>query len=638
MCGIAGLVSRSGGGGRATVAAMTRRLAHRGPDGGGEFLWCSDAPEVDVGGFCRPVDVALGHTRLAIIDLSDRAAQPMSSPDGRFHLVFNGEIYNYLEIRRELQRAGWVFRSGSDTEVLLAALVMWGPNAFVRLRGMFALALLDTQTRKLLLARDAFGIKPLYYAMWSDGFAFASEVPALLEVREVSRRAAPRAVHDYLRYGAVDQADQTMFEDIRRFPAGCFAEVSLAGLTLSTPKQYWAPRREIVPRTFDEAADRLRELFFESVRFHLRSDVPVGTALSGGLDSSAIVAAVRAVDPDLDLYAVSYRPSVAMLDEGPWIELAGASVDARRIDVSGAPNGLVADLDAVIALQGEPFVSTSIYAQYQVFRAANEAGIKVMLDGQGADELLGGYRAHLGARCASLLRERRWAAAVGFVVGSGRGAPDRHLRLRTVGRGILGAWGGARTTALLSRVERSGDAMLRDSWFANHGVDMAIAERPGGPGRLTDTLQRDLTRTSLPALLRYEDRNSMAWSVESRVPFLTTDLVDFVFSLPEAFLVSDVGISKAVLRAAMRGLVPDPIVERRDKIGFATPEAEWLRVLRPWTDEVFEGARDSDMPLDVAAVRRYTDAVIDRPNADMSRVWRWINLIRWSEVFEVDYR
>jgi asparagine synthase (glutamine-hydrolysing) len=507
---------------------------------------------------------------------------------------------------------------------------------------MFAFAILDVKNRKLFLARDFFGIKPLYYVQSSGSFAFASEIKALLQLPGVSRKCNPQRLYEYLAWGRTDHGSETLLAGIHQLPSAHYLEIALDQPGSGQPVRYWQVNLEkpldVSPR---EAAPQVRELFLQNVRLHLRSDVPVGAALSGGIDSSAIVGAMRHIAPRAEIHAISYVANDPHLSEEPWIDLAGNSAGAVVHKVHAAPEELVADLDFLISQQDEPFGSTSIYAQLRVFKRAHEAGVKVMLDGQGADEMLAGYRPFLAARFASLLRQGKWAEASRFLVRSSRQqatggmprvllqaahllCPDRFrsLGMRVFGKSPLPHW-------------------LNGRWFLEQGVKIGSPHsRDRAPSKqlLRDQLHESLFESSLPMLLRYEDRNSMAYSIESRVPFLTPALVEFVLNLPESCLIAPDGTSKNVFRQAMRGLVPDAILDRRDKIGFATPEENWLATLRPWVDKTLSSEAAQQIPaLDLAAMRKEWQAVLEKRKPFDFRIWRWVNLIRWSERFQVTF-
>jgi asparagine synthase (glutamine-hydrolysing) len=631
MCGIAGIIGPPA----ADLDALLDALAHRGPDDRG---WLSLRGGVStVGrGSVQAGDVVLLHRRLSILDLSPAGAQPMATPDGNFALVFNGEIYNHVELREELQREGVAFRSRCDTEVLLHLLVRWGPAGLRRAVGMFALALLDVRRRCILLARDFFGIKPLYYTHGGGAFAFASEIKALLRLPFVRRETDAQRLYEYLRFGSTDHGEATLLAGVRQVPAGHYLEVALDRPQATEPVRYWSlDLDDRLDLSFDEAAVRLRELFLDSVRLHLRSDVPVGAALSGGIDSSAIVAAMRAVAPRAEIHAFSFVADDPALSEERWIDLAGSRAGAVIHKVRAAPEELLDDLDALVRVQDEPFGSTSIYAQYRVFREARRAGVPVMLDGQGADEMLAGYRPYLAARLASLLRQGRPVAALRFLRKAGAQSGTGGARRLLLQAGSLLCPPACKALAHRLLGEGLMPAWLDGAWFRARGV-AAPPARADSPEVLREQLVRTLTTTSLPMLLRYEDRNSMAWSVESRVPFLTPELVRFVLRLPEDYLVAPDGTSKNVFRRAMRGLVPDEVLDRRDKIGFATPEQRWLTVLRPWVEATLNGERARAISaLRPAALRCEWDAVLAGRKPFDFRVWRWLNLIRWVERFDV---
>jgi asparagine synthase (glutamine-hydrolysing) len=355
----------------------------------------------------------------------------------------------------------------------------------------------------------------------------------------------------------------------------------------------------------------------------------VGAALSGGIDSSALVAAMRHLEPGMELHTFSYVADDPRVSEGHWAEMAGSAARARMHTVTLGADDLVGDLDRLIQAQDEPFGSTSIYAQYRVFGAARQAGIKVMLDGQGADEILGGYPMYTSARLASLVRQGKLREARAFLRAAGR-LPGRERVWYQAGQFFIPA-------ALQGPFRRMvGESLapgwMNGSWFTERGVRMQPLRGPGGREILRAQLRDTVTTTSLPALLRYEDRNSMAHSVESRVPFLTPEFVQLVMSLPEEYLIAPDGTTKAVLRRALRGLVPDAILDRSDKVGFATPERGLLTGLSPWVEQVL----GSETAAAIPALRRdvmlseWREVRDGRRRFDF-RVWRWLNLIRWAE-------
>ncbi len=621
MCGIAGILGQA-----ANERAPLLTLAHRGPDDSG---WVAHSKHAATNAFHS----VLLHRRLSILDLSDAGHQPMATADGLCTIVFNGEIYNYRELRDELKSLGRDFHTESDTEVLLQAYVEWGAACLRKLIGMFAFAIKDERRRVLFLARDFFGIKPLYYVRLNERFAFASEIKALLDWLPIKRTVEPQRLYEYLRFGRTDHGDRTMWSAIKQVPAAHYLEVPLDQPSAGEPVRYWdVPTDGPMDISFDDAAERVRELFLQNIRLHLRSDVPVGAALSGGIDSSAIVAAMRVVAPRMDIHAFSYIADDPAVCEERWVDLAVERAGAQVHKVRANPDDLIADLDRLIYTQDEPFGSTSIYAQYRVFRLAAEHGIKVMLDGQGADELLAGYRQYVPARLASLVQQGRFVAAHQFAAKAARLPGMRgRMRLWLQAARLLMPGVGARMIDRWLMPD-----WLNARWFADRGVRFPSIQGARSRHRMLDELKQTVVATSLPMLLRYEDRNSMAASIESRVPFLTPEFAEFVLRLPEEHILSSDGTSKCVFRHAMRGIVPDAILDRRDKIGFATPENDWLKTLRPWVDAVLTSERARAIAaLDMNAVHRDWQAVMaGRARFDF-RVWRWVNLIRWAERFDV---
>ena len=630
MCGILGQFSSVHGDRKTTcrdrALAAQRLLTHRGPDDRG----LEDI--VLEGG-----TLTLGHTRLSIIDLSTGGHQPMRSRDGRHVLVFNGEIYNYRELRQELRALGHSFSTESDTEVLLAAWIEWGQDGLRRLTGMFAFAVIDRAAQCLTLVRDPFGIKPLYFHLDEDLVCFASEVPALCALLPHPPAPNLTTAYAYLSFGTYDNGERTFFEGVQQLPPAHCLTIDLRLPGKSKVVRWWWPRIEERPTMpLKDAALRLRGLFIDSVRLHLRSDVPVGAALSGGIDSSAIVCAMRLAEPDMPLHTFTFIDPGSPVDEERWADLVNTHVGAIVHKVQVNPNELARDLDAMIRAQGEPFGSTGIYAQYRVYQAARDAGIVVTLDGQGADELLAGYDGFPSGAMASLLERRRLGAALALLRGwsnwPGRTLPGA---LRALASGARTAWL-PKAGQHIGMAGRSRPTWLHSGRSRDLGVDLPPERSPfssdGRHRRLVEQLRAALTGNGLAALLRHGDRNSMRWSIESRVPFLTTDIAELCLSLPEEYLLSRNGETKCVFRAAMRGIVPDAVLERRDKIGFRTPEDAWLRaqgaLLTQWTE-----AADHVPILDPMACRSVIASAMAGASPFTPRLWRLINYCRWVQLY-----
>jgi asparagine synthase (glutamine-hydrolysing) len=661
MCGIAGiLLFNESSDLLKSIFSMIEAMKHRGPDDEGylffhpegkrfsqyggastpDTVYASDVaytPRVPFSGEEQvQANLALGHRRLSILDLSPAGHQPMCIDDGRYWIVHNGEIYNHVELRRELSKNGANFSSTSDTEVLLQAYAHWGQRCLTKLVGMFAFAILDLKKRNLFLARDPFGIKPLYYLSSENFFVFASEIKAILEFPVVNRQVNPRRLYEYLHFGLTDNGQETLLADIKHFPSGHWIEISLDRPSQYTPSRYYdIDLTQTLDISFEEAASIVREQFIHNIRLHLRSDVPIGTALSGGIDSSAIVMAARQLEPDQELNCFSYVTDDPVLNEENWVDIVGTAANAVIHKTRPTPDELVADLDQLIQIQDEPFGSTSIYAQYRVMRLARENGIKVMLDGQGGDEILAGYTPYLASRMASLLKQGRIAEAGHFW--------NRVRRLPgTTGKDLLYRTGDVFLPKSLKGLARQIvgkyhlPSWVDTSWFKTRGIDALFIKQSKGRNLLRTHLYQTLLEANLPFLLRYEDRNSMAYSVESRVPFLTPEFVQFFFTLPENYLISADGNTKSVFRQAMKGIVPDEVLARKDKIAFATPEQSWLLYLNPWIQTVLDSEAARDIPfLNIASMRESWQEVVQRGRTFSFTVWRWLNFIRWVDFWNV---
>ncbi|MEZ5909251.1 MAG: asparagine synthase (glutamine-hydrolyzing) [Hyphomicrobiaceae bacterium] len=639
MCGIGGLLDLAPIDGLAAkLNALSSLQSHRGPDDLGFLTW-RDGEAAHVGrdaARMAPGRLALVHRRLSILDLSPLGAQPMLSASGRQAIVFNGEIYNYRELKAELEAVGHRFVSTSDTEVLLAILGRDGIAGLKRLVGMYAFAYADFDSRTLVLARDPFGIKPLHYVCREGRLAFASTITPLLAIGAARQLADRAALFSFLRHGVTNAAGVTVFADVREVEPGSVLEVPLdaPGAPRTRPHAQptlTGPARKI---SAGEAADELRAILVRNVELHLRADVPCAAALSGGVDSSGIVTLMRRQLGDaapLDVF--TYVADAAHLSERRYAGIVAEAAGARVHEVHLDPDRLAGEIDDLIRHQEQPFTTTSMWAQAHVYRAAHDAGFKIVLDGQGADEVLAGYAAFRPARLEGLLRRGRLleagallrqlpsASAVALVQAAGGLLPGsaRSLARRLIGRPVVPDWLDAR-------------------WFGPAAGELAPATSAAtAPSPLQAALRTAVVGSSLPMLLRYADRNAMAVSVENRVPFLTGELVSFAFGLPDEILIDRQGTLKRVLRDALRGLVPDAVLDRRDKIGFETPEAQWFARHESVRRIASEAAALPLPPCFTAAIREEIGALGRGTRPYAPYLWRAINVIRWSALFDVAF-
>ena len=570
----------------------------------------------------------------------------MASANGRFWIVYNGEVYNHGEIRAELEGLGRQFESHCDTEVLLAGYAEWGTAVLDRLIGMRAFAIYDSTQNKLILCRDRFGIKPLYYRAGSDGsLAFGSEIKQFTTMPDWRAAMNGQRVYDFLVHGISDHSDDTMFAGVRQIPPGHLAVIDcaapLAGMQAGRiPTSRWYQLR---PRpfdgSFDEACTAFRERFLDSIRLHMRSDVRIGSCLSGGLDSSSIVCSASGLlgemEPGARMLTFSACAENPRYDERKWIEVVTRATGAQPHYVYPDARRLFEDARAILWHQDEPYGSTSIYAQWKVFRLAAEHRIKVMLDGQGADEQLAGYHSFFGPHLASLLKRRRLpelfreAVAMRELHGYGLAMLLKYLAASMLPESQI---------ALLRSI--GGYGSNTPAWLdlSLLGATPRNPHLVGGsrPSSVEELSAAQLTGSNLQMLLHWEDRNSMASSIESRVPFLDHRLVEFVLGLPTEHKLRH-GVTKRVLRGAMKDLVPQPICNRMDKLGFVTPEEIWLRQEQPAqfraaTERAIEA---SGGLLRGDATRRLLGDVISGERRFTFTPWRIICFGEWISLFGV---
>lgn len=607
MCAIAGFVGFHD---PLDTSLLAQRLltsvAHRGPDAEGTFL--------DHG-------LWLGHRRLSIVDLTDAGAQPMKSDNGDLVITYNGEIYNHVELRAELELRGHRFRSHSDTEVILAAYAEWGGRCVERFNGMWAFAIWNRRMRQLFCSRDRFGVKPFYFSHTTRRFIFGSEIRQLLPFLPAVR-ARRDLVQDFILTGASDHTNGTFFSGIYKLPAAhnLILDVQTGKVTIS--RHYRLERRsEFTGMGAAAAVSAFHGLFDDAIRLRLRSDVPVGTCLSGGLDSSAVAAmaaplyqaqagqsftAITAVSQQSDNNEEHYACQVVQMMKLDWLRV--------RPDF----DSFKASLDAVVRAQEEPFGSTSISMQYAVMQQARAAGIPVLLDGQGGDETLMGYPKYVAAYLGARWRSDGLTGFMAALLAAGRNNTSW-----TPGRILMYLLGG-RSAAARFRFYRWQHRYLR------FGIPLPEHLRAFA-GACSDDfeLQRlEIERTNLPVLLRYEDKNSMAHSVETRLPFLDFRLVEMALSLPGAFKIKD-GWSKWLLRESMTGRLPTEIIWRRNKLGFEAPERMWQGELG---NQMRRAVLGSPLLLSLARSSRLGSMYA---GLTLRAQWRLYSLARWEDTFSV---
>lgn len=621
MCGIAGilLTNQHPGADKAAglfqhLKKMTDTLAHRGPDG--EGFWANDK-----------TNVLLGHRRLAVIDLTDNAIQPMPYRQ-RYRIVHNGEIYNYTEIRSFLLQKGYEFRSTSDTEVIVAAYDFWKENCVLHFDGMFAFAIWDEQEQQLFAARDRFGEKPFFYYQDDEYFLFASEMKALWAAG-VEKLVDEKMMLNFIALGHVQNPldkEQTFFTNIYSLPPAHFLKVSNANASVKT-HPYWKLNKELkIEISASEATEKFMDIFSSSIKRRLRSDVDTGALLSGGLDSSSIVTVMQQMQAGKT--GNNYRlPTFSAVfpgfekDETTYIDQVAVGDNFINYKTTPDAEGLIAGFEQLCYHQEEPFQSSGIYAQFKVFELAKQKQIKVLLDGQGADEILAGYPRYLHWYLQEVLSRHKL------------GATEKEKKLlhrnnyvfRWSVKNILAAFLPAHAAIQLEKSEYRRiithpdihpDFIKSLSGQEWEGIHKPIVTK------LNDILHFNCMEMGLEELLRFADRNSMAHGREVRLPFLNHELVEFVFSLPSQLKVHN-GYTKWLLRNAMNKQLPDSIVWRTEKTGFETPQQKWM--LEPPMQDYIQEARRKLVNARMLSARILDKKIEAKPAyAENNYDWRYL--------------
>ncbi|HVH66967.1 MAG TPA: asparagine synthase (glutamine-hydrolyzing) [Gemmatimonadales bacterium] len=565
MCGLVVMLGIDGRPAEEVVLTrMARSIAHRGPDDSGLYV---------------DQQVGFGFRRLSILDLSPSGHQPMRSDDGQFVIVFNGEIYNYIELRDELRAAGYTFRSTSDTEVLLAAYRHWGPDCLARLNGMWAFVIHDRRRGVLFGARDRFGVKPLFFHQGKDYWLLASEVKAILASGLYVRETNWQVSADFLVHGKLDETPATFFAQIEQVPPGCAFELRLDGEWRQW--SYWSLSELDVEPGRGDVEERVAELLEDAVRIRLRSDVPVGVCLSGGLDSTAIICAMarnRQGDAAPLLAFCYHEPE---FDERAFIADTLSQTGALLHRISLTPHAMWDSLLEVVRFQDEPIISGAPIAGFHLMKLAASNGVKVVLNGQGSDEVWAGYPSYFDDYWYTLLRTmqvaRAWHEVREYAAWHRTGAG--RLFLRSVGRVLHHQLRRIPPYRRLTQ-RRNGSGPQQLSWFTPSLLECAGDGRgPCDDGYqepdLNTVLRYSVERARLPHYLRLEDRNSMAHGVEARLPFMDYRLVSLAFQV-SADRKMQGRWNKALLRRSLRGRIPDSVRTRVEKMGFPTSLHTWM--------------------------------------------------------------
>jgi len=638
MCGIAGIFSKHPIP-PAIIKEMTDALKRRGPDDEGYIAVDTFNGDLEVlsgkymDDFNKKANLYMGHRRLAVIDLSPLAHQPMKTEDETLWVVYNGEIYNYIELREELKKKGYRFFSNSDTEVLLKSYEEWGEKCVEKLNGMWAFVIYDRRKKILFGSRDRTGVKPLYYYIEPGLFIFSSEIKPLLRTRMVQSGINSKAVFYYLLFGYEDP-EEGFFKNIYELPPAHSFVYDLSRFELKKFR-YWSPEINTELERFDENrfkryVEETRRFLLEAISIRLRSDVPIGTCLSGGLDSSTVVCFVHEINRIKKIEKIGDRQKVFTavfegkdIDESRWAEKVVERTGAEWHRVSPASQELVSDLEELVRAQEMPFTSTSIYAQFRVMKLAKENGIKVLLDGQGGDEIFAGYPHFY----ISFFLERIKSLSIFSFMKEFLKISNSPVNNEYIIKGILKSFGWKTVPEFLRAKVR--EIIKLETKCLNRDFLESYRKELGEYEEFLisslNSFSSKLLEKSLRTLLRYEDRNSMWFSIEARTPFSDDkNLIELQMRIPSVYKIHN-GWSKFLLRNAVKGIVPDEIVWRKDKKGFVTPEKDWILERWDYFENVVFSEREFIQPQKVL---KYKSLLLKKES-----LWRFINIALWKKCF-----
>ena len=646
MCGIGGIVWRKKGSALQSAFLLSSSLAHRGPDSSGYLLFQKDGFQFfdDVNkaktfAITSTPHLVLIHRRLAIIDLTKAGCQPMEYDNGRLWITYNGEIYNYIELREELKLKGYKFKTNTDTEVILASYDLWGKDCVHKFNGMWAFVILDTKRNILFGSRDRFGVKPLYFSISSDFFVFSSEIKAILKLPFIKKEINPKAVFQYLMFDLEEGEEQGFIKGIYELMPSFAFEYDIRTNELKKWRYYElsfeTEYKSFEHRKFCRYTKDVKKHIFDAVKIRLRSDVPIGSCLSGGIDSSSIVCVINELLKtnsypqvyEKKLFTASFK--MGKIDESKWAKLVSEYTKGKWYPVFPNHLSLMEDIEDLVYTQDIPFGSLSIYAQYCVMRKAKKENVKVMMDGQGADELFTGYISYYWPYLKELIKNDKLSALRELF--SLKNSPLSYSQIIYALNSLLkkGSPYGSRYDLLSRYINKDlVETFKREEPLLSNKVT----------GYKTDSLNHVLynfmTGPRLKSLLRYEDRNSMRFSIETRTPFSDdVKLIETVFAIPSSYKIRN-GWSKFLLRSAMKGIVPTAILKRREKIGFTVPEAVWLRRLKHSLLDLM--SKDTKEFINLQLLIKEWDIFLKaQPNIGITGLWRFINLGIWRRIFSL---
>lgn len=612
MCGFLGQISKHHAVDQIKFAGALNTISHRGPDASNIYSLSEFA--------------YFGHHRLAILDLDKASNQPFKSSCGNFILIYNGEIYNYIELRKYLQEQGAYFRTKSDTEVLLQGLILFGTDFLKNLEGMYSFSFIDIQKKILICVRDPFGIKPFYFQEFKGGLVFSSEIRPIRFLTEQGK-VNQSVLTDFLLDNSYDHSNETFFSNVMSLGAGECLKYSLETHDYKIHKWFSDIKTFKNTQSYDETVSQAREIIIDSVHKHLRADVPVAVALSGGLDSSGITGIVRHLMPKADIQAFSYIPDDFSISEENWIDAAASHNNIKPRKINFQQSKIIDDLINTIKAHQEPFGSSSIVAQYKIFEAIKSHGIKVTIEGQGADELFCGYTGYLPATIITLLDQKRFhkLSKILNVAIKDKGIKFVLRAIAISGIKILPS----NLSHLFLGYNYPQSIINCFDYDPRKGRYSSIPSIRADSRSLRQTLNFALFEHGLPCLLRHADRNSMAHSIESRVPYLHTPLFNYINTVPEHFLFGNLNRPKGFLFDVLDPFISKKLYNRRDKVGFFADE--WS-ILNKNTSDILDHF-DSSLNLPNVNLLKAKELIYEvSKNKDLyqSFHWRIIVSVLWA--------
>ncbi|MCF6330704.1 MAG: asparagine synthase (glutamine-hydrolyzing) [Sulfurimonas sp.] len=617
MCGIVGFIS-SEKINDDVFSKMLHSIDHRGPDDNGY----NHIEEFNK-------NIFLGHTRLSILDTSSHGHQPMISEDENFVLIYNGEVYNYIEIKEELVLKGYIFDSTSDTEVVLKAFIEWGNNCFSKFNGMWALAIYDKNNKKMILSRDRVGKKPLYYYKDDEKFIFASEIKAILDYPNLNIKPNMKKIYRYLstNYRYIDIDTESYFENIYQIEKSSFVEIDL-DINMKT-KKYWELKEfNNYHKKENDVIDEFRELMIDSVRLRLRSDVPVGCFLSGGMDSTSIMSiAYKVLKTPIMAFSGITGEEKGIYDESEYINEVIKDTNAKYKFIKPDPADIFDTVNEMLDYHDEPICTVTWYSLYLIVKNMKDANVPVVLNGHGGDELLAGYWDHYQYNFYDIKDNDR----LEYEIKHWHNNHNRNMNEISTNQKMI--------ERVLNKEQKEIDRFTDYSYvfnqdFQNENNLNIELDSIKCDSLLTKRMYKELFYETVPASLRAEDRNTMAHSIESRSPFLDHRLIEFSYALDNKYKIRD-GIGKWILRESMKDILPEKVRTRKDKAGFIAPADEWFRTVNK--DQILDMLSSKEFEdigiFNIDAIKElYNEHLTSKENHQMF-LWQLINVFIWYKKF-----